>query len=215
MVLAAAPAAAPIAAPLPQPAAAPMAAPSPVVPAIAAASRPTDVGPSRTSNCDWIGTIWPSTRVRLVSVKPRRETPDTLPAFFASTTWPATVWPYRATTMPSTITGCVSAAEKTPPTRLWPEESGSLMRTVKIVPGFMVNGGDTICASCPNTTLATNSKVAANVVLRRAKIVVRSIAPSDQPEILVQERCKGFYITVMGCEDRFAPLGAAGRGADL
>ena len=88
------------------------------------------------------------------------------------------------------------------------------MRTAKVVPVFMVNGGDTIGASCPNTTLA-NSKVTMNVLLRRTKTVVRSIAPSDQPEILVQERCKGFYITVMGCEDRFAPLGAAGRGADL
>jgi len=53
---AAAPAPGPIAAPLPQPAAAPTAAPSPLVAATAAASRPTDVGPLRCSNCDWIGT---------------------------------------------------------------------------------------------------------------------------------------------------------------
>src|SRR5215469_1823158 len=94
--------------------------------------------------------------------------------------------------MPSTITGCASVAEKPSPTRLWSEESGSLMRTVKIVPGFMVNGGDTIGASCPNTTLAMNSEVTMNVLLRRTKIVVRSIAPSDQPEILIQETCKAF-----------------------
>ena len=67
------------------------------------------------------------------------------------------------------------------------------MRTVKVVPGFMVNGGDTIGASCPNTTLLMNSKVTTNVLLRRTKIMVGSIAPSDQPEIFVQERARVLY----------------------
>jgi hypothetical protein len=42
------------------------------------------------------------------------------------------------------VADTVSVAEKTPPIRPWSEECGSLIRTVKIVPGFMVNDGDTI-----------------------------------------------------------------------
>src|SRR5215475_6695265 len=65
--------------------------------------------------------------------------------------------------MPWTITGWVRVAEKMSPTLLSSEESRSLMRTVKIVPGFAVNGGETIGESCANTMPATNSKVTTKV----------------------------------------------------
>src|ERR1700747_226470 len=71
--------------------------------------------------------------------------------------------------MPSTITGCVSVAEKTSQTWLLSGESGSLMRTVKIAPCFMVNGGETKGVSCANTMPVTEMKVTTSVKLRRAQ----------------------------------------------
>src|SRR5271157_908777 len=137
-VLAINPAPAPIAAPGPQAAAAPMAAPVAVVATIAPASRPLEVGPVMLVNSVWIGICWPSASVSEFRDICKCETPDTRPAFLASTTCPPRGSPRRETTSPSATRGRERVALNPSPALFLSEDRNWSTRTVTKVPAGSV-----------------------------------------------------------------------------
>ncbi|MBM3754026.1 MAG: hypothetical protein FJW38_08615 [Acidobacteria bacterium] len=138
MTAAAAPAPAPIAAPFPPDAAAPIAAPAAVVVPAPAASRPLVGAAPDSINCVRTGICRPSASAISIISTARCDRPLIRPARTASVTRPSIVCPRRATTTPSTITGCASVAVNTSPVRFVSDDIRSSTRTLIQVPAGIV-----------------------------------------------------------------------------